>query len=81
MKSWLDGRAQRMVVNRIISSCGALQGSVLGLVLFNNNDLDKGIQCALCHFAGNTKLGRSVDLLEDRKALDGSGQAGLGPLV
>lgn len=34
------------------------------------NDMDKGIKCTLSKFAGDARLGGSVDLLEGRRALE-----------
>ncbi|TRZ06717.1 hypothetical protein HGM15179_020390 [Zosterops borbonicus] len=76
VRNWLDGRAQRVVVNGAASSwwpitSGVPQGYVLVTVLFNIfiDNMDAGNESFISKFADDTNLGACVNRLEDRRDL------------
>ncbi|RMB95383.1 hypothetical protein DUI87_28371 [Hirundo rustica rustica] len=76
VRNWLDGRAQRVVVNGAACSwwpvtSGDPQESVLGPALFNIfiDDMDEDIKSFISTLVDDTKLGACVDLLDSGRAL------------
>ncbi|RMC12669.1 hypothetical protein DUI87_10193 [Hirundo rustica rustica] len=76
VSNWLMGQAQRVTVNGVTSGWGPVtrgvpQGSILCPVLLKIiiNDLDTGLEGKQSKFTEDTKLGRAVESLEGKEAL------------
>ncbi|RMC12657.1 hypothetical protein DUI87_10181 [Hirundo rustica rustica] len=76
VSNWLTGQAQRVTVNGVTSGWGPVtrgvpQASLLSPVLFSVfiNDLDTGLEGKQSKFTEDTKLGRAVESLKGKEAL------------